>query len=432
MISEAILEQAALAEHERLVRIAKAWDAYFGRLPRPLRPTASDPTGADNILLNFAGPIVDKGASFLMGRHVGFDVDGRKETPADLLLEGCWKQNRRMTLLHKLATNGGVCGDMFLKILEPLPGQRCPRLVNLDPATVLPLWDVDNFDDIHAYRIQWNAVDPFNGSPVVRRELLEKDGSRWRITNWISRGDSAAWALLSDTVWPFAWCPLHHGQNLPSPNTYWGLSDLEQHVVSVNNALNFVMSNMARILRHHAHPMTWGTGFSETQLKTGVDSLLGLPNGATLQNLEMKSDLGSSMELYKRLKEALHEIARVPEVAVGKLDSVGTLSGVALKILYQSLIEKNDTKQLTYGEMLDEVNAHILEVSGDREEHTLATRWPDPLPVDGTAQAQTARTLQELGVSRETLLTDLGYDAGAEREKRAAESSPPAGSAADN
>src|SRR5206468_2333355 len=100
----------------------------------------------------------------------------------DLLLEGCWKQNRRMTLLHKLATNGGVCGDMFLKILEPLAGQAHPRLVNLDPATVLPIWDVDNFEEVLAYRIQWNAVDPHSREAVVRREIIERSGAVWVVS----------------------------------------------------------------------------------------------------------------------------------------------------------------------------------------------------------------------------------------------------------
>src|ERR1051325_8479572 len=55
----------------------------------------------------------------------------------------------------------------------------------------------------------------------------------------------------------------------------------------------------------------------ETEIKMDADNFLCLPPGATLQNLEMDSDLSSSMELFKRLKEALHEIARVPELATG-------------------------------------------------------------------------------------------------------------------
>ena len=70
----------------------------------------------------------------------------------------------------------------------------------------------------------------------------------------------------------------------------------------------------------------------------------------------MQSDLTSSLAYYARLKEALHEVSRVPEVATGKLESTGALSGVALQLLYGPLVQATEAKRLTYGEMLTELN----------------------------------------------------------------------------
>ena len=207
------------------------------------------------------------------------------------------------------------------------------------------------------------------------------------------------------------------------PNSFSGISDIEQHVLSVNYAINFVLSNMARIIRVHAHPKTVATGLgANQQLALGVDDILVLPSEkADVRVVEMQSDLGSTLEMYKRLKEILHEVSRVPEVATGKVDNIGALSGVALQILYQSLVEKTATKQLLYGDMLTEVCLHAMEIGGIRETHSILIHWPDVLPKDPAAEANAALVLEQVGVSRDTLLTQMGYDAQAEAGKKAEE-----------
>src|SRR5690606_34619066 len=95
-------------------------------------------------------------------------------------------------------------------------------------------------------------------------------------------------------VWPWEWPPIIDCQNLPQANEYYGRSDIQEHVVNLQKSLNFVVSNLQRIIKFHAHPKTWGQGFKPGELKMGVDETIVLPNGATLQNLEMLSDLTSS------------------------------------------------------------------------------------------------------------------------------------------
>ena len=48
-------------------------------------------------------------------------------------------------------------------------------------------------------------------------------------------------------------------------------------------------------------------------------------------------------------------------------------------------------------------------------------RWPDLLPGDPLAVRQAALMDLQMGASQDTILQMLGYDADAEREKRAAE-----------
>jgi hypothetical protein len=355
--------------------------------------------------------------SFLFGQDLRFELDEVAETEAEQWLAACWRANRKMTTLQKLALNGAIAGQAFIKIV---PSQPYPRLVVLDPATVAVTWDPDDLEQVVRYRIQYPAIDPQTGKPITVRQLIVRDGPAWQITDQRSPADSPVWQTVSETAWPYPWPPIVDCQNLPCPNEYWGISDLEDDLLQLNASINFVFSNLARIIRFHAHPKTWGRGFSANQLNVAVDETIVLPSpDASLQNLEMTSDLASSIQLLQRLREALHEIARVPEVATGRLERAGALSGVALQILYQPLIEKTETKRRTYGDLLVELNRRLLALGdyGD-DQHTII-HWPALIPGDPESEAKTLLLWQQLGASQDTILQKLGLDPDLERQKRA-------------
>src|SRR5258707_13591247 len=111
----------------------------------------------------------------------------------------------------------------------------------------------------------------------------------------------------------------------------------------MNNVLNFTMSNISAILYWHAHPKTWGKGFKASQMNVAINEVLVIeaPDG-TLQNLEMHSDLASSRNFSADVRSDMDEQSRVPAVALGRLESLpkGNISGVALQLLFQPLLEK--------------------------------------------------------------------------------------------
>ncbi len=345
--------------------------------------------------------------------------------PEEKYLDEVWDANHRMTTLQKLALNGAVCGHTFMKVLDRRAQRLPPRIVVLDPATVTPTHDPDDIETVAAYRIQYPAMDAATGKPVTVRQLIQQDGARWHITDQWSEPDSNTWITTGEAVWPFSWSPVRDSQNLPAPNAYWGVADLEDDVLAANNAINFAVSNLARILRIHAHPKTWGSGFAADKLDISADETIILPSAdSKLANLEMLSDLSSSIEFYKRLKDALHGVSRVPEVATGKLDAAGNISGVALQILYGPLVEKTETKRRLYGDMLTDLNRHLLEMGGFGAGHKVLNKWPELLPGDPLGEAQTLLLHEQLGVaSKETIAAKLGYDWQSEREKMEAEDS---------
>lgn len=407
-------------ERTRLERYQKAWDAYFGAFPQALqvKPGASD----DNVAVNYVRLIVDKGVSFLFGKPVQWELDNNssERTPAEKWLDECVRVNGGSLLWQKLAVNGGVCGHCYVKIVpSPQPGGY-PRLINLSPEYVTVVCDPDDIDQVWRYIIQYPAKGT-EGERLVVRQVIERDaGGRWTVIDEISVNEGR-WETRQAIQWPWNWPPVVDVQNLPSPNEYYGLADVEEDVLRLNYAINFTLSNLQRIIRFHAHPKTWGQGFSASTLKVGVDETIVLPAGATLQNLEMQSDLTSSIQYYERLKQALHETAHVPEVATGRLESTGQLSGVALRILYQPLLDRTEQKRLTYGGLIVELFRRLLEMAGYGGDNLVTLTWPELLPSNRLEELQAATLSSQLGVSNDTLLRELGYDPDVEREKRQAD-----------
>lgn len=413
-IDLSMYELVAADEISRAARISARWRAYHGQYPKLLKIRAGQPD--DNVAINFARVIVDKGVSFLFGQDVNFELDEVIETDAERWLEQCWKFNRKMTLLQKLAFNGAISGHVFVKIL---PTKPFPRLILLAPETVSVMWEPDDIDRITSIKIQYPAIDHISKKPIVVRQLIERQGSSWRILDQRGTTDRSSWQTISDVEWPYAWPPIVECQNLPCPNEFWGISDLEDDVLHLISSINFVVSNLVRIIRYHAHPKTWGRGFSSNQLSTAIDETIVFPSpDAELRNLEMQSDLSSSLLLYQRLRESLHEISRIPEVATGKLENIGALSGVALHILYQPLIEKTEMKRRTYGDMLIELNRRLLELGGFGDSNFTTIHWPELIPGDPESEAKTLVLWQQLGVSQDTLLRRLGLNPDIERQKQ--------------
>lgn len=414
------MEGIVAEERARLERYGKAWDAYFGTFPASLKvkPGATD----DNVAVNYVRLVVDKGVAFLFGKEVQWELESETDerTPAEAWLDECMRVNGGQLMLQKLAVNGGVCGHAFVKIVPATAPGGYPRLINLSPEYVTVVCDPEDIDQVHRYVIQFPAIG-VNGERLIMRQTIERAGSGWQVTDEVST-NGGRWETRQAIIWPWSWPPVVDTQNLPSPNEYYGIADVEEDVLKLNYAINFTLSNLQRIIRFHAHPKTWGSGFNTQALRVGVDETIVLPAGATLANLEMQGDLNSSISYYERLKEALHETSHVPEVATGKLDSTGQLSGVALRILYQPLLDRTEQKRLTYGGLLTELFRRLLDMAGYGPDNLVELHWPDLLPENRLEALQAALLEKQVGVSDDTILRGLGYDPDAEAMKRDANS----------
>lgn len=410
-------------ERERRERYKRNWSYYNGshRQPLPIREGQPD----DNVIINLARLIVDKGASFLFGKEVAFELQEGGTTPEEERLAEVWQRNRKMTTLGKWGVTGGIYGHLFVKVVPDGIADGIPRLISIEPEYVSVLWDDQDIDDVLAYVIQWTGQDA-KGQGIHRKQEISKDDSGvWQIENRIARvgAGNAQWQPDPDNpdlIWGWPWPPMIDCQNIALPGAYYGLSDLED--LSEQDAINYLASKMQRIIRYHAHPMTFGTGFKPQDMGHAEDEITILPSAeAKVWNLELQSDLASSMGFMDRLINWFLATARIPRLDPATVN-VGALSGFALKILYGDLLEKTEIKRRTYGDMLIELNRRLLDIMGLGDEHITTLHWPDPLPEDYAAQEKRDKFEADYElVSKETLRTRRGLDADTERERLAAE-----------
>lgn len=420
------------ADRDRQHQMQVAWKAYTGDFQPPLKVSANQPD--DNVISNRSAPIVDKGVSFLFGAVLKIECDEQD------YVKGLWGDDDAfMTLLSKMAINGGSFGQVFVKLIPMRNAMKYPRIVNLDPRLIRIVTDPEDCDLHLAYIIEYPGIENIQKRQIIARVDPNGDLSMtgdcdpedtWTITNYIRHGNIGTWRQVGASVdWLYPFAPILTCQNLPNPNEPFGRPDLTQDLIGQNNVLNFLLSCMSRILKYHGHPKTYATGLAATQINIGIDDLICLPSpDAKLANLEMTKDLQSFLSLVADIRSSMDEQSRVPSVALGRLEGLprGNISGVALQLLFQPLMEKTIQKQRLYGGLIRDITRACLVLAGkigmeQYEDYPVELHWQNLLPVDDLLAAQSAILLKQLGVSAQTLLAELGYDPDDEATKSAME-----------
>lgn len=407
---EKFADMGLLDDRERSERIRNAYDAYYNGGPDTLKRRPSEIN--DNVKINYARLVVDAGVANLFGPSltVTAPADSAEEMQADIDL--FIRRNGGGLLWQRMGVSGAIGGTLFYRLL--IQEDDSVRVVIVDPATVDIEWDESDHELVHGYTITF--IPNAGPDSRARRHVITRDGAAWITIE--QESVESGWVTLSRDPWPYPFPPMGHAQNIPSPHEVYGISDLEPDVLHLCNGINRVVSNINRIVRLYAHPRTFGKMIGDAlNMDANPGAVIRLEHpDADLKNLEMSSDLGSSISLYQRMVAALHETTRIPEVATGKLDSAGNLSSLALRILYAPLIQKTESKRRTYGQTIEEMFRRVLSIMGYGDEVLVELLWADILPSDPEMLRRTALIDMQLGVSQATLLESLGYDPEIEAE----------------
>lgn len=429
LLTQTLKDNDQMVEAARKALMTRANAGYAGDdliINRPLKVEAGKPD--DNVALNYAELIVDKGVAFLFGQDLKLsvgDAADKTASPEETYLEEVWPEDVRAEDLVDLATNGGIFGHVWAKIAVE---NNVPSVVVGDPECYTAEWAPDNYKKAVRYLNTYRTT--VDSKPVLRRENSYPlaGGQTWQIDLEQSTPDAPTWTVIESYPWPYPFAPVVHCKNLPTPNQFYGKADLTRHVLALMYYINRVNSLINRIVRSHAAPKPIATGQAKVEMEMGTDQMLFLPNpNAKIALLEMTGDLEQARNFRKDLREALAEITHVPEVTTGKTDNVGQLSGRAMRILYGPLIDQTAKKRRLYGRLIKQLVGNLLVIGRKApaaagalggQKVKVNVHWGDALPADEKEQAEVAVMKKQVGFSNDTLISELGGDPETERTQR--------------
>src|SRR5581483_2196387 len=151
------------ADKKRQEAIHNARKAYDGEFDPPLRkmPDQAD----DNVIANRCQIVVDRGVDFLFGDEIEINAEEGAPPEAQALIDTVWgRKEARIPLLQKLAMNGAMAGQAFLRIV-PEPDNTF-RLVVVDPATVFVKTAPQDCETVELFCIQYCTDEKLGGRPA--------------------------------------------------------------------------------------------------------------------------------------------------------------------------------------------------------------------------------------------------------------------------
>jgi hypothetical protein len=356
----------------------------------------------DNVIQNFVGLAIDRSVSRLWKGGVTFNLPEGSDAQSEYLKK-VWDLNKKEIILYQVGLHGSVYGTGYFKIcpdelIDPYTSDLYPRLIPVDPEIIRVKTEAHDMNDVERYTVSYNVMRKNAGgmvSEVGYKEITKHpdaapDGETeqpdtWVVEEWYQNANGQ-WVLEETTPWEYDFPPIIHWKNLPSLKSCYGKSDIDD-VIGIQDKSNFVTSNTGKIIKFFAHPETIGTGFSVSDVKnldTAVGSFKTITNeNAKVFNLEMNSDLASSVAFGQNLRQSIFDIAREIDIS-SMADKLGQLTNFGLQVLWGDALDKNDTKRQLYGDALLELNRRLLVLAGFEKQASNpgAIAWGNPMPVN--------------------------------------------------
>ena len=423
-------QPAPPGDRARLARYAATLAFYEGEqwLGRRQR-------GETRLTLNYARALVRKVASYVFSGPVTFSVPeqdgeaaarrgGKDEVSsaanrAEGALNGLVAELDLAAMDVELCVDASVLGDAALKVTWDA-ALRQPAVAAVDPATLVAWTAPDNPRRTRrmrqTYGLTGEAVaDLFGAVPTglgLRSEqtypvVEDWTASRWRIT--------VAGQVIRDEANPYGWIPYVVLPNNPRPHAFWGESDLVD-LFAVCRELNGRMSVLAKVLELSGAPIAVLENVDSAEgIAVGPGATWELPEGAKAYLLDLLSGGGAGLHIdyVNLLFRALHDLSETPRTAFG--DSGRDLSGAALEVEIQPLVQKVARKRRGWDAFFRQRNSRLLDllerfggVEGGGLRQT-TTIWPDVLPSDTESAVQNEVRLVASGIhSRRTAIATLG------------------------
>jgi hypothetical protein len=421
----------------RLNRYSLNWAMYLGHHWGYRREQ-----GEMQIAVNYYRAFNDYLSRFTFGNGIHFRSPKATEAIIPDRLERIWEvDNDKMRVLLEMGQQGGITGDVFVKIAYEEPWVDVVGMTHPGRVRLLPMNSSFCFPEFHPHDrtrlLRFKQKYRFWGTSL--------EGTRQVFTYTEILTDDIIEEYVNDELIdsrpnPLGLIPVVHIPNVPVAGSPWGLSDAHD-IITINRAYNEISTDVADIINYHASPVTVIVGAKASNLEKGAKKVWGgLPKDAQVFNLEGGAQgIDGALKYLELLKRSMHEIMNIPETALGQVQAISNTSGVALSIQYQPLMNRWSQKVAQYGKGLEMINELALRTLFLKEPETMIynpdvdgpikegqypqldpndpisyinyAQFPQPLPLDKLIVLNEIQTKIGMGLeSKEGALRALGEE----------------------
>lgn len=423
-------------EKERKLRrqdIAKRRKYYDGEHVLPLE--VEKPERDHNIIINVYGGAVDRIVKFCRVPDIevedGFEkvtsdtgVLVRKPNQIQEALDVLLKESEVADLVPNTLESGSLAGHSYYRIVMPEDGEPTvdnpPHLEMIDPEYMTVFWHGGS-RRLLWYRMTWSFGDDVMRQDVVPVSMatddllsyaqnattVREDG--WLIVEQKKKNRSAGYEVVAVDVWDYPFPPIVDGKLTRRSVGYYGRPLIKGY--RSQDALNFVASNTGKIVYVHAHPKTllFGDQLGD-QVDFRIDGIIdGLDAEARAQQLEMISDLSSSINFYNLIRESFFNEVGMTDPSAVK-DKIGAATNFVMRMLFGDQVETATEIRRQQTKLLCEGFRRLLYIIGFEDAAVIA-KWPNPLPANREEDLKNAETEDRMKItSKTTLAEELGRD----------------------
>ena len=385
----------------RINRYRHNWAVYKGYTAAAL--VSED--GARPTHVNYVRRNLDKINYFAFGQN--YTLSHSRFQSRLLAADEQWGANKFEKML-RLGQYGSVTGDVMVlvapaKIADTLVhfNDRAStfeaeisaeiKILVINPAYCTPIYSDFDMNELVAMHIKIPHREYSKGGFTTRYQNLYIDTKV--VKQWTDGSTGRTEGEVEEQDNPIGKVYCVHIRNYPDGDNLFGADDVAD-VEKLNTEVTDAITSIGQTIKYHGDPITCIFGAKASNLKKGPNKIWGnLPKEGRVENLQLHGDLAAANKHLGELKEDLHAIMGVPEIAQGTKQAISNTSAVALHTMYLPLLERAEVKQSMYRPGL----LHIL---------VLALRWMDQLGISYTRESDGTKKKD----GRKTSLSEDDYN----------------------
>ena len=370
------------------------------------------------LVFNYAKLAVDKVTSYLMNDiNYAFEPlpggDPAQAKACEDMIYTALDLNNVQELDYTTEVDTAILGDGCYKVTwDPILKQI--RITSPDVNGIFAWWKGDDLNQTYKVvsRYQLSSDEIFS---LYKKSIAKKSAfltEYWTDTEFRLYLDND---VIDKKPNPYGFIPFVIFPNMCKPKQFWGVSDVPALIQS-QKELNRAMSQLSRILEVSGNPIAVIEGADSSegiQVAPGAVWVLPPDTKAYLLDFLQGGGIRLHIDYIDLIYRTMHDVSEIPRAAFGGVNA--QMSGVALQVELQSLLQKVHRKRLIRTNVYKRRNVLIMKLWAKfgGADYTLNTTqrvlWGQVLPQDKSGEAQQEQLLIQSGVhSRRTAMDNLG------------------------